>query len=875
MLTATLVVPAAVVGTIAALLWLIGRASAAVHARTVRRRPAAPLAHELPYWQILDTGVVVGVDLTYSAALAVQGIDTDCLDGTELDRIGAQLHAAVRVLPAGTRLQWAMTTDRDHRDQLGAFRSGAPTARGLAALLADDKVAAVGSTAALRRSRLCLAISICGLGSRVARRVAGRRAFSTITAATHRSACTRVLSLRDQLGRALRAAGMRATALDGPALRQVVYELVNPDRAARVPAPTRTDPLPFSERQTAREQLCFAGARETPRALLIDGHLHRVITMSALPSSTCAAMVEQLTLQLPFSCRIQTTIELLDDQRALDRLKRTRNQASALAAGAARRNQEAEAQQADLEALIDQVLRGSLRLVRFALAVVLRVPASSADPNERLDQQSAEVLRVIAQLHGAQGQIEEYGQLDAFLATLPANAHHYARWLTCTSENAVDLLLGWQSWAGHDRPALLLENGRNYLVGLDPFDATLNNPNAFVAGTTGAGKSVFTNYLLMHLFAQGVRGLVIDVGGSYRRLIELFGGAYFSFDETADPALNLFYAPGDVRDSAGALDPLRERFMLTVIESLLVDAARPQLRHVERAVLGAAVRTLYANARTAPLLSDLDAVLRSGALFDDRDDRDIARQLSRSLRYWLRGPYGRLLNRPSTVQLTTDCAAFDLKGLPPDVQPTVVLILSGIIWNLLTRDRVAKKIVVFDEVWTLLSSPASARLLEELYRTSRKYRTSILSISQSVKDLTDSTVAEALVNNSASAYLLRHAKGHDEIGDTFHLNGRERALFEGLESRHGEYSEALVLSGSRHFLGRVVLTALEYWIATTHPADIGALRAMRAAHPQLDLLDLLQRCAQTMPLGAAQAPACAPVAAPQPRKESTHARHPL
>src|SRR4029077_2226932 len=111
------------------------------------------------------------------------------------------------------------------------------------------------------------------------------------------------------------------------------------------------------------------------------------------------------------------------------------------------------------------------------------------------------------------------------------------------------------------------------------------------------------------------------------------------------------------------------------------------------------------------------------------------------------------------------CAAFDLKGLEgdKDLQAVLVLILSGIIWNLVMRDNTEAKVVVFDEVWRLLESPASAQLIAELYRTSRKYRCSILTISQSVEDFTGSSIAAALINNSATVYLLKHRLGHEAV----------------------------------------------------------------------------------------------------------------
>jgi type IV secretory pathway VirB4 component len=850
LLIVALIVPAGVLALVVGALAIASALERGTAQRVRQRQALSPFAHELPYWQIQYDGVMVGVDLTYSVGLRLQGIDTDCLDGEDLERVGNQLHSLLRVLPPGVVVQCMHETTHDQTGTLDEFGAAGARQTSVANLLAQDKRSSIAATPGLRSSTVYLFASLPNEFQRTA--TAGfRRLFQVITPARHAELCAAAHSLRQQIGRALTSAGISVTNLDGDAVRALVYQLLNPRRARFVAPPGATSVPPWASEQTAREQLVFGSVTETPTMVTLDGVRHRVLTLCDLPTVTVPALVEQLTVHLPFACRVQTAIELLDTDTALSRLKRHRDRARLLVTGQARRNQEAEAQLGDLEELIGYVLQGAQRLVRLSLSVVIAVDGTDARADERLEQRSADVLRALSQMQGAQGLVEEYAQLDAFLATCPGNAPHHDRFLTCTSENAAHLLLAWQSWRGHRRPPILVENGRNYLVGLDPFDLSLSNPNAFVAGSAGSGKSVWTNYLLMHLMAIGVKALIIDVGGSYRRLLSLFGGSYFSFESSDDPALNLFYEPSDLLGDDGAPDPLRLQFVLTVLESLLVEHGEARLAKAERAVLNAAVQALYEHAVVAPLLGDLQTYLLVVSFADDQDTA-IARRLGRLLRYWIDGPYRRLLNRPSTVRLTADVAAFDLKGLPDEIRPTVVLILSAIVWNLVTKDRSAKKMIVFDEVWTLLSSPASAQLLEELYRTSRKYRTSILAISQSVNDFTDSPIAEALINNASMAYLLQHQKGHEQIAEIFHLNDRELDQFRGLESRAGEYSELLVLAGTKHhFLGRVVLTPLEYWIATSHPADLAVLQSVQRDHPTCSPLQQLQRCADLYPNGAA------------------------
>jgi type IV secretory pathway VirB4 component len=413
------------------------------------------------------------------------------------------------------------------------------------------------------------------------------------------------------------------------------------------------------------------------------------------------------------------------------------------------------------------------------------------------------------------------------------------------------------SWTGDGRPVNLLHNARGNLVGLDPFASYLPNPNAFIAGTAGSGKSSLTNYLFLNHVAAGGRAIIIDIGGSYRRAIEIVGGQYIALQVDGagrdHSAINPFFDHADIVLPNGALDGQRLQLLQAVIERMLVEHDRPALRQDERAIVTRAVEETYRRTSTTPILSDFVEALRA-LTCDDPEDREIVRTMIRGLRNWITGANAPFINRPSTVQLTdaTRCAACDLKGVEsmPDLQAVLLLCLSALIWNVVMRDRTEPKLIVFDEVWRLLSSPASADLIAALYRTTRKYKATVLTLSQSAEDFTGSAIATALLNNSSTVYLLKHERGHADIAREFHLNERELAIFQSLEKRRGHYTEALVFRGAHHFRARIVLTPLEYWIATTDPADLALERQMRAKNPNLSRLKLLQKLAHRYPHGA-------------------------
>lgn len=821
-------------------------------AERLRKRQQAPaIAGELPWWGIEEDGAIVGVDLRYSFVLELVGVDVDCMSNEGLEQLQGSIHAMLVSLPAETRLQYIHINDHNNEELVARYTSQVTSPCAIATAVKRARLQQLADSPRLRRSRLYLCVTLPHSQHEVLSRLSGPNKFETVSEYEHEEQRIKLQNLARQVTGALQSASVECRQLIRDEVRALSYEFLNPTRARTMGVPPNED-LPYSEQHSMREKLALSDLEEHKDTLSLDGRLIRVLTLRGLPTATDPALLEGLTVGLPFSCRVQMTLSVTDDQKALDALKRKRDRAAVHMEGR-KRNQEAEAATHDLEDLIDKNLASSIRMVRVGLSIVLSVDEKASGAAELLDYQTAETLRVLTTLNGCVGMVETYAQLDSWLACLPANSHHRERMHLCTSLNAGHMALQYQGWPGHHKATILLEDARNHLMGLDPFDGSLANPNAFIAGSSGSGKSVTTNYLLLHLFASGAKGLIIDIGGSYRRLLTLYGGEYFTFDDPG-AALNLFYEPVHMVAEDGSLDGMRMRIMLAVLESLLVEAGRESLRHDEIAVLEASVASLYQEAIEAPILSDLQHRLQSTS-WDDAEDTEIARKLARSLKRWTQGAHASLLNRPGSVNLSTGFAGFDLKGLADEVQAPVLLILSGTIWDLVKRDPTEKKVIIFDEVWKLLKSKTAQELIEELYRTSRKYRASVVSISQSVEDFVTSPIASALVSNSSTKYLLRHLSGHKAIADTFHLNSRELDLFHGLEMRRGEYSEVLVMAGEHHhFVSRVVLSPLEYWIATTHPPDLAFLALVTQDMPHASLSDVLIECAYRAPNGAEALP---------------------
>jgi type IV secretory pathway VirB4 component len=231
------------------------------------------------------------------------------------------------------------------------------------------------------------------------------------------------------------------------------------------------------------------------------------------------------------------------------------------------------------------------------------------------------------------------------------------------------------------------------------------------------------------------------------------------------------------------------------------------------------------------------------------------KRLGRILGLWCGdAPFGKFVDRPSTVKLDRDVVCFDLKGLHshPDLQSVCLFIITDLIWREVQRDRTRIKFTIFDECWKILQDESAAQFVGEVYRTYRKYRASAIAISQAMDDFAKSKVAAAILPNSSVKWLLKQKiTDHESFKTALQLNPREMELISKLESQKGQFSEAFLMAEDNRQVVRIGSTPLEYWLFTSDPPDLELMNTVKAADPSLSDLEVLRACAATHPQGAA------------------------
>ncbi len=121
-------------------------------------------------------------------------------------------------------------------------------------------------------------------------------------------------------------------------------------------------------------------------------------------------------------------------------------------------------------------------------------------------------------------------------------------------------------------------------------------------------------------------------------------------------------------------------------------------------------------------------------------------------------------------------------------------------------------------VGNFFNDDAGSALIENLYRTARKFNAAIYSISQSPADFLNTKAANSIISNTYLKFVLRIKSGFDLLPQ-FGLNPQEIEKIKGLRLEKGKYSEIFLKFNEHSRIIKIQPSPVDYWICTTDPED--------------------------------------------------------
>lgn len=375
----------------------------------------------------------------------------------------------------------------------------------------------------------------------------------------------------------------------------------------------------------------------------------------------------------------------------------------------------------------------------------------------------------------------------------------------------------------------ILYNSRlsNIPVYLDTWDDKKKNINArnfFILSPTGFGKSFNANHIISSYYSQGVKTVIVDLGGSYKKLAALFpeDTAYITYEQGKSIGVNPFNV---AEISTEKLEEL--------VEFIGVHYKRGgEVSEMEKTSLRKLIEAYYLSSYSDYSLPDFVSYIK--------ENESILKELEIKEEFFNREEFLHLMSefvgngayaflyKKSEKDLGEDIKdkkiiVFELdQARENQLLLTVMLQLvsttiNKVIWN----DKSTKGIVLFDEVAEQLQWDGVLRRIQYFYQAIRKQNGAIGIILQSESQLPESPLSKSIVENTQVLYVL-NAKDYRSLQNRFGLS--EHAYYQlcSIQSNFSAkrpYSEIFIMRGNVHQVYRLEVPKQVYWAYQTEGAD--------------------------------------------------------
>lgn len=500
------------------------------------------------------------------------------------------------------------------------------------------------------------------------------------------------------------------------------------------------------------------------------GELHlRTLTILGFPASTLPGILDELNRQ-GFSYRWSTRFIALDKAEAEKLLSKKRRHwfAKRKSVGTVLRetlfneqaalvDNDADNKASDADAALQEL--GS-DLVSFGYVTTT---ITVAHEDRRMVDEHIRVAERIINGRGFTVIKETLNAVEAWLGSLPGHVYANVRQPILHTLNLAHMVPLSAVWAGEENnrhlgaPALI----QAQTGGSTPFRLNLHVGDvghSLIVGPTGAGKSVLLSLLATQWRRyEGAQVFVFDKGRSARAATLCMGGAHIDLGGHQAPSLQPLREIDTEIGASFAAD------WLTGLCENEGTSMTPDLK----AALWDAVQSLASAPEQERTLTGLTMMLR---------DETLKAALHP---FTLEGPHGRLLDADHESLTLSDTVCFEMEDLM-HVKGAAAPVISYLFHRLEQRFCGRPTLLILDEAWLFLDDPIFAQRIREWLKTLRKKNVSVIFATQSLADISTSSISSALIESCPTRIFLPNERAQEPqtkaIYEQFGLNERQIEL---------------------------------------------------------------------------------------------------
>jgi type IV secretion system protein TrbE len=325
---------------------------------------------------------------------------------------------------------------------------------------------------------------------------------------------------------------------------------------------------------------------------------------------------------------------------------------------------------------------------------------------------------------------EGLNAVEAWLGTLPGHVYANVRQPLIHTLNLAHLVPLSSVWAGPVRndhlegpPLIYAETS-----GATPFRFSTHVGDVghtLIVGPTGAGKSVLLALMALQFRRyDGAQVYIFDKGNSARAAVLAMGGIHHVLGADGSFAF---------QPLACVDEPAEASWAAEWIATLLAHEKADVTPEVKEAVWSA-ILSLASAPVDERTMTGLSLLLQSNAL------------KSALLPYTLDGPFGRLLDAAVDRLALSDVQCFETEELLHETA-VVAPVLTYLFHRLEERFDGRPTLLVLDEAWVFLDQPLFAARIREWLKVMRKKNVAVVFATQSLSDVTGSSIAPVLIES--------------------------------------------------------------------------------------------------------------------------------
>jgi len=462
-----------------------------------------------------------------------------------------------------------------------------------------------------------------------------------------------------------------------------------------------------------------------------------------------------------------------------------------------------EQQRKESKEFLDDLTTRDQRMMFAVLTLV-----HTAETKEQLDADT-DALLTVGRKHLCQFATLKYQQMDGLNTALPIGHRKIHALRTLTTESLA-VLMPFRVQEIMDEGGIYCgENALSHNL-IMCNKAKLLNPNSFLLGVPGSGKSFSAKMLIVFLaLATGDDILICDPEHEYASLIEAMGGEVIRIAAGSHDHINAMDMVEGYGDGGNPVIDKSE-FVLSLFEQLDTKGVSAKEKSIiDRCT--AAVYEDYKNGGAVPTL----CVLREKML--EQTERE-AKDLALALELFTSGSLDAFAHE-SNVDINNRMVVYDIMDLGKQLKTMGLLVITDAMLNRVTENwKKGKRTHIFlDEFHVVFENEYSGAFFNSAWRRFRKRNAYPNAITQNVEYLLDSTLASTMLSNSEFIVMLNQAASdRQELAELLNISNEQMSYITNADEGCGliKYGSSLV-----PFINKFPKNTRLYKLMTTKPGE--------------------------------------------------------